>query len=515
MTSQLAPVRAPPCHDPQVGGPRTRSAWGVLVVPVAIAAVLVAPAPTAADTVEVDELPPDVDPGGFCRWLPVDVNRAGQILADCNTFATEGSIVWSEDGSVVDLRLLGRPPGAAPRSPMQSFDLSDGGVVVGSTGDAFRADLGAGSFTRLVDIPGSGSAAVAVDEAGTAVGNVLSGRAARAVAWRPDGTEVDLAPLTETHDINTGGRIVGSRFGELDGVYGDHPLVFDLVTAEVRDLTVAVRPVVGDSLGAMQINDRDQALVVSGDAIHSGGYRAMVVDVDTGAELWRAPANGVSRWVLTDAGEIGVVEVDELGASESVAVTDLETGQVRRHSLDTGSSPFLDLNDRGQAAFSDVVDGSLHALLWDPVLGVFDLGDGNGEGVSAVAVNDSGTVAGQTVEGQDLWRARVGLAPAAPVGLVATSSDGGVELTWSTPPSEGTGDVTAYRVVRDGEATIDVVGGARRAVDPAPGPGTHTYVVVATNRHGDSPPSEAVDVRVDVPLAAPPAPSPVVPRFTG
>lgn len=92
--------------------------------------------------------------------------------------------------------------------------------------------------------------------------------------------------------------------------------------------------------------------------------------------------------------------------------------------------------------------------------------------------------------------------PASPSGLTATETDGDVSLAWSANVES---DLGAYVVQRDSGAgfTDLVTTGSTAFVDVAPGPGTHSYRIVAVDTTGNrSLPSPTATVDVPVVLVS-------------
>ena len=72
------------------------------------------------------------------------------------------------------------------------------------------------------------------------------------------------------------------------------------------------------------------------------------------------------------------------------------------------------------------------------------------------------------------------------VAKLAAPGDGSkVALSWAAPANDGGAAVSAYRVLRDGQQLLATDGGTSAVVSD-PGPGKHTFTVVAVNIVGAS-----------------------------
>ena len=122
--------------------------------------------------------------------------------------------------------------------------------------------------------------------------------------------------------------------------------------------------------------------------------------------------------------------------------------------------------------------------LWDPFAGTFDLGDADGRGLAASAINDVGDLAGQyaptSSNFNDLkpWFGSVRLAPQPPGAPAGSAAADGNHLTWAAPLSPGDAAVDEYRIYRSGTLAATVAGDLEQAVDPVAMGGAYTLSLI-------------------------------------
>ena len=184
-------------------------------------------------------------------------------------------------------------------------------------------------------------------------------------------------------------------------------------------------------------------------------------------------------------------------------------------------------NDRGQVGATRLGASGLPSgvVLWDPVRGWIDLGDGGGRGTTLWSMNSVGQVAGVFSDRGSPWIATVQFGPEPPQGVVGSVVGSSATISWGAPTSPGNAAIDTYRVYRDGIAVADVAARTSsftEAVLADPG-ASSTYTVTAINAFGESLPSAGAVVVAPAPAVAAPgfvptvAAVPVVapPTFTG
>ncbi|HEX3139521.1 MAG TPA: hypothetical protein VHQ87_05685 [Rhizobacter sp.] len=239
------------------------------------------------------------------------INNLGQVAG--GSFALTGSYfwptLWTTPGTPVQLGLLPNPALAV------AYGLNDRGQAVGS--DAFsRAILWNGTqATELPSLGGSSSEAIAINNAGQAVGWSFTSPTSsfQATLWQ-GGQATNLGTLggrtSFATDINTSGQIAGIA----EGSFGRHAVLWNNGVA--RDL------------GTVQGHE-------------SGGEG------------------------LNDAGQVVGFDVDDQGASHASYWDGNRMSLLRPVEGDGVSSAALDINNRGLAVGYSVVQGNQSATLWD------------------------------------------------------------------------------------------------------------------------------------------------------
>jgi probable HAF family extracellular repeat protein len=157
---------------------------------------------------------PTVIPVGDVYSLALGVNDLGHVVGIHNfdqTNVAPGGAYFFRAGIVHDLTSVLHGPGGVAN------DINNGGVIAawGGPPGALHAivyDTTSDTATDLGVLPGyTQSAAVAINNAGQVVGNLMSESASDTRAFLFDGALKDLGPATAACDINDSGQVVGSR----------------------------------------------------------------------------------------------------------------------------------------------------------------------------------------------------------------------------------------------------------------------------------------------------------------
>jgi probable HAF family extracellular repeat protein len=221
-------------------------------------------------------------------------------------------------------------PGVTPTSigtfggPTVANGINNLGEIVGSsqypttTGYAFYTTAGTGTLTPLTPaanqsasstaIGGAGSVAMAVNDAGTIVGQASKGSAFHSFLYT-GGTVYDMGTLStnpgatsEATAINTGGDVVGYSDGGSTGdvtayLYDNYHVAGGAITGTYVDLS----SLGGDSM-ALGINDSDMIVGTSEDV--SGDDLAFLYQTNTGMVDLNTLIGPGSGWTLESAESI-------------------------------------------------------------------------------------------------------------------------------------------------------------------------------------------------------------------
>jgi probable HAF family extracellular repeat protein len=207
-------------------------------------------------------------------------------------------------------------------------------------------------------------------------------------------------------------------------------------------------------LYAPVINDKGQ---VAGDLLTDDGWSAFLWDPVEGMSTFGTPAGAFVTWTsdVNNHGQaIGAMNVtadalhdSEVDTHNHAFVWDATNGIRDLGTLPGGlDSRAVDINDKGQVVGtfdlppdSDGACCSTHAVLWDPVTGIRDLGALPGGGRSeAVAINQSGQVVGDSEGHAFLWDPVTGMRDLGPGQAVDINDKGQVVGTyWGEGPHGG------------------------------------------------------------------------------
>jgi probable HAF family extracellular repeat protein len=176
----------------------------------------------------------------------------------------------------------------------------------------------------------------------------------------------------------------------------------------------------GDSSGAATaINDRDQAVGISGDCDQAVGRRTArhavlwehgkVIDIGHGrlaAPWWNTPAaindRGVVVGFLGDPRDVSGDITHAFIWSRQAGLRRLIPGDYSANDADNSTA--TSINDRGQVVgYYVAADGNLHGFVWDPQEGLQDLNDLKQPGYTniiqlATDINERGQIAGRAVD---------------------------------------------------------------------------------------------------------------------
>ena len=289
-------------------------------------------------------------------WEVMDVNERGQVVGAVESSEGVGhGFLWDPDSVPVGFTTFG-PNGSRARA------MNDRGQVLGYTGTdtTFVWD----SQTGLRELP-DGFVGMDINDAGQVVGR-LEG-SSTAGLWNPDTGISDLGGIERGRDswgsaVNEKGQVAGWSHTP-DG--GTHPFLWDPVTG-MTDL--GTLPGFSTSRGE-DINDQGQVIGSSRCDPSCADYEAEL------AFLWDP--------------ESGMNDLGLLPGQRFSTPTDLnEAGQVVGSCGTSEDDYFYELH--------------LNAVLWDPGVGMIDLGTADGDEDSrALSINEFGEVVGWsgTIEG--------------------------------------------------------------------------------------------------------------------
>jgi probable HAF family extracellular repeat protein len=310
---------------------------------------------------------------------------------------------------VIDLGTLGG-------SSSTARDVNDAGVVVGVSqreGDTFARAF---QWTERAHMHGLGtlgginSDAASINDRGQVVGwSDVPGGARHAFLWQADTGMRDLGtlggPSSEAVSINDSGVVIGMS-DMPGGAFPRHAFIWD-ATRGIRDLGLG---------GAVvrAINDAGQIVGTAGnafvwDAVH--GLR------DLGA-LGGSATNGMA---INHRGDVagGVQDISmgpEIGVLWPAGGGANLMGKLPALPPWTAGccSNALGLNDSAVAVGWALVDGDdvSRAFVWDAVGGMRDLGTLGGEDATAYAINNSGTIVGESVRSDGHQHAAMWVLPA-------------------------------------------------------------------------------------------------------
>ena len=290
--------------------------------------------------------------------------------------------------------------------------VNDAGVIVGFAKDsegqwhAFRK----APESAMVDLNGDADSSVAhgINEAGVAVGYSTTGDAQVAVAWQPDGTQVDLGMGNPSfaNDINDAGAIVGV---EPSGAFVRDPS---------GQVTLLPDPSSSTAIdAATAINDQGD---VVGYSFEASGTQAV---------LWEAPAyepvllsaSTTDQVVANDINNDGTIVGTATYRYTSTALL-WRAGTHEVVTLPKGPSHNFvfagaaAINDAGQVAgYTDEMTDTTtlrRAVRWDSPEGQpVRLGGLGGGGSTALGINELGDAVGSaavrepTSDGRNVWHA--------------------------------------------------------------------------------------------------------------
>jgi probable HAF family extracellular repeat protein len=337
---------------------------------------------------------------GVTFSTPFGMNRSGQVFGHDDF----GSWVWT-NGALHRTSSFGHNDYAAA--------LNDAGRLVGNVWTGISTRLAAVWDVNTPDISvlalgtfgGPSSMAIAVNQAGQAIGNAdVTQVIHHAFVWSDATGMIDLGTLggdnSEVGAQNELGQVVGWAQTSSGGY---HAFLWDAVHG-MQDLgslgydTYAYSiNESGQVVGQAQLSDYRQHAFLW-DAVH--GMRDVTPDADL-AYASRITNGGVVIGngqpfmppPLPFMGVYGFVWTESLG--------------LRKLGLGVGDSFVNASNQAGQIVGSaQTPDGNQHAIEWDSVSGLQDLGTLGGNQSFAATVNEHGQVAGQsTVAGDQLTHA--------------------------------------------------------------------------------------------------------------
>jgi probable HAF family extracellular repeat protein len=335
----------------------------------------------------------------------VDINASGQIAGTSDTADGSHAFLWTRGQGMRDL------PGISSPARTWAADMNDAGEVAGaSSGIDVSVVVWTPSVVDLGVEGGSGSGAVAVNNAGQVAGNavfsVLSSTV-YAFAWTPSGGPVYLAGLGKKHHTvvraeNDAGQVVGES--STDDFYAFPTHAFSWTApGGMADLGTLGAGAAGSS-SAVAVNQSGQ---VAGMSQTSSGAEHAFSWTTAGGMVDLGTLGGTSSHAaaLNDAGQIvgrsTTASGDEHAFSWSVA-----TGMIDLGTLGGASSRAVAVNVHGQVVgTSETRYGEEHAFFWTADDGMVDLGKLGGSSSDAVALNASGEIAGTSTRASGIRRA--------------------------------------------------------------------------------------------------------------
>jgi probable HAF family extracellular repeat protein len=308
-------------------------------------------------------------------------------------------------GCAIDLGSFGGDNAAAQ-------GVNDAGVIVGYANDpggqqhAFRKAPG----SAMVDLNGDAgsSAARSINEAGMAVGYTTTGDAQIAVAWQPDGTQVDLGMGNPSfaNDINDAGAIVGV---ESSGAFVRDPsghvtLLPDLSASTAIDSATAINDQ-GDVVGSSFEPNGPVAVLWEAPA-----YQPVVLSASTTDQV---TANDINNdGTIVGTATYRYTSTALLWRAGTHEVVTLQKGPSQSWVFSGAAA----INDAGQVAgYADEMTDTTtlrRAVRWDsPESQPVRLGGLGGGGSTALGINELGDAVGSaavrelTSDGRNVWHA--------------------------------------------------------------------------------------------------------------
>jgi hypothetical protein len=472
------------------------------------------------------------------HWIPVDLNDGGYATG-MGGLGGYSTLAWGPDIGTVSTSELSLPPGTDALPVFGA--INEQGVAAGSlvsrtepASPPFLVDLHDGVVAPLE--PGTWTSALVEDlNAGqTVVGAVYSGDGVvtnmQGAAWiGPDHDLVvvdDLGSGSMLTDVNGSDLAAGWA---LDGAGVVHPAVWDLADGGAM---VDLAPLTGHPVMwglPVKVNELGDVLVQLGvdhQSTASSWGHDVVVEHGTQRVVEPYPVDEGGGAILNNRGQVASLTYASPGRTDpQYEILDLATGH--RQVVPAFGESLFRFNDRGQVGATRLGASGLPSgvVLWDPVRGWIDLGDGGGRGTTLWSMNSVGQVAGVFSDRGSPWIATVQFGPEPPQGVVGSVVGSSATISWGAPTSPGNAAIDTYRVYRDGIAVADVAARTSsftEAVLADPG-ASSTYTVTAINAFGESLPSAGAVVVAPAPAVAAPgfvptvAAVPVVapPTFTG